>query len=262
MKLDMNDGSLNFFKRMFYLLIHVLPLTVIVALLKMLFHNNNWEILGFGHLDLISNVFTGLLFLLGFLLVGVLSDHKESERMPSDIITSLSVINRESLIYRKRNGAESLHKKLIDFQRDFKEFLTNKSEKVIELLDSFSEEYAVFDLDEGIPEDIPTLLRSEQTKLRNLILRIKIIRNTQFAPGVHAMVEATIFFYTFALLILDFKEPYLGVFFTSMYFFVLSSIFIIIKDMDNPFEYGKKAFIKVNEIDFSELDKFYETVKL
>ena len=55
--------------------------------LKLLLHRLGWELLSVS--QLFSAMVASTVFLLGFLLSGVLTDFKESERIPAEIATAL-----------------------------------------------------------------------------------------------------------------------------------------------------------------------------
>lgn len=257
------ERIIDMLKRFSYIAVYVMPITIIIGLLKLLFHSYEWEILGLGHYNLLAAVFTGIIFLLGFLLVGVLADHKESEKMPTEIITSLYSILREAIMLSENgiSAAENIRQKVIDFCNAFRiKFLIHKSEnEAIAILDSFMADFTQL-YKAGVSYPIIAMMKKEQENLRKILIRIKVTRDTQFAPGAYGAVELIIFFYVIGMLLMDFESALLGAFLVSLYSFVLISILIVIKDIDNPFEYGKKSLIKINEIDFSELDKFYDSI--
>lgn len=77
----------------------VLPFVFLIVLAKLGIHY-----VGFEYLSL-SSLFTALIsaniFLIGFLLTGVLSDYKESEKLPGDLAASIEAINK---YVRKKHG--------------------------------------------------------------------------------------------------------------------------------------------------------------
>jgi hypothetical protein len=80
----------------FHLLVVVLPLTVLVGVLKAGFHCFGWEFLPLSTMPFITSILTGIILFFGFILAGIISDYKESERLPGEIVTSLYTIWREA----------------------------------------------------------------------------------------------------------------------------------------------------------------------
>ena len=67
---------------------------------------------------LFTSLVAGTIFLIGFLITGVLSDYKESEKIPSDLTASLkSLFDDTYTIYKVKNSATAL--KFMEFQKSF-----------------------------------------------------------------------------------------------------------------------------------------------
>ena len=60
----------------------------VIITLKLLAHYAGWESISLN--PLFSGIVTANVFLMSFLLSGVLSDYKESERLPGELATSLN----------------------------------------------------------------------------------------------------------------------------------------------------------------------------
>ncbi len=60
----------------------IMPLVILVAILKFLSHKFGLEIMELN--ALFTSLVAGTIFLIGFLISGVLSDYKESEKIPSE----------------------------------------------------------------------------------------------------------------------------------------------------------------------------------
>ncbi|MCX5852901.1 MAG: hypothetical protein NT072_12765 [Deltaproteobacteria bacterium] len=104
-------------------------------------------------------------------------------------------------------------------------------------------------------------LRNEQANLKKILVRIKVIRDTSFAPGVYAVIEAMILFLTISLLLLKFESfGILEMSFVCLFFFLLFSVFSLLKDLDDPFEY-QEGKVRINEISFDVLFDFGERIK-
>ena len=76
----------------------VLVITTSLGIAKLALYWLHFEPFSFGLSTLFAGSLTGTIFLLGFILAGVLTDYKESERMPSELITAISSIWQEAKI--------------------------------------------------------------------------------------------------------------------------------------------------------------------
>jgi len=65
----------------------IMPVIILVAILKFLSHKFGFEIMELN--ALFTSLVAGTIFLIGFLITGVLSDYKESEKIPSEFSASL-----------------------------------------------------------------------------------------------------------------------------------------------------------------------------
>ena len=79
----------------------VVLLVSAMALAKWGAHLLEWDVLAIN--PLFSGIITAAVFLMGFLLSGVLTDFKESEKIPSDMAASLETI---SVFADRENGEQ------------------------------------------------------------------------------------------------------------------------------------------------------------
>ena len=63
-----------------HLVIEILPILIGVFILKILFHTFGLEFISLN--PLFTSLIAGTIFLIGFLINGVISDYKESEKCP------------------------------------------------------------------------------------------------------------------------------------------------------------------------------------
>jgi hypothetical protein len=223
--------------------IRIIPLMSTIALLKVLSHYFELEVLELN--ALFTSLVAGTIFLIGFLISGVLSDYKESEKLPSELSASLkSLFDDAYTIYKGKNSDTALQ--LIEFQKSFVNSLTDwfyKTEKTQSLLQKVSQMNDFFiTLDnEGIQAGYIIKMKNEQTNLRKMILRIDTIRDTDFVGSAYAILEAMGLILAISLLIIKIDPFYASLFFTLVVAFLISYMFLLIKDLDNPFDYSIKG---------------------
>src|SRR5512137_2926939 len=87
-----------------HLTVKVLPLLLVIIGLKLLFHNLGWEFLTLS--PLFTSLIAATTFLIGFLISGVISDYKESEKLPGELASSLEVIYDEAYILHKNKKSK------------------------------------------------------------------------------------------------------------------------------------------------------------
>lgn len=223
--------------------IRIIPLIILIAALKILSHNYGLEVIELN--ALFTSLVAGTIFLIGFLISGVLSDYKESEKLPSELSASMkSLFDDTYTIYKSKNTPTALE--FIEFQKTFCNSLVDwfyKNEKTESILKKISDMNHFFiELDkEGIQAGYIIKMKNEQNSLRKMILRIDTIRDTEFVGSAYAILEAMGFLIGCCLLIIKIEPFYASLFFTLVVTFLISYMFILIKDLDNPFDYSQNG---------------------
>ncbi len=150
----------------------VMPVMILVALLKFLSHKFGFEIMELN--ALFTSLVAGTIFLIGFLITGVLSDYKESEKIPSELTVSLkSLLDDTYTIYKGKNSATA--HQFLEFQKSFTNSLMDwfyRKERTKSMLDKISSMNDFFvELDkEGIQPAYIIKMKNEQNNIRKMII--------------------------------------------------------------------------------------------
>jgi hypothetical protein len=217
----------------------ITPVIILVALLKFLAHQFGLEMMELN--ALFTSLVAGTIFLIGFLITGVLSDYKESEKIPSELTASLkSLFDDTYTIYKGRNSATACQ--FLDFQKLFINSLMDwfyKEERTKSIFNKISAMNDFFvELDkEGVPAPYIIKMKNEQSNTRKMVLRIHTIRDTDFIGSAYAIVEAMGFLVALGLIITRIEPFYSSLFFTLLVTFLISYMVFLIRDLDNPFDY-------------------------
>lgn len=221
----------------------ILPLLILVAILKFLSHKFGLEILELN--ALFTSLVAGTIFLIGFLISGVLSDYKESEKIPSDIAATMKSLFDDTYTIYKGKNSESVHQ-FLEFQKSFVNVLMDwfykkaRTQSILNKISMMNDFFVEFDK-EGVQANYIIKMKNEQNSIRKFIVRIDTIRDTQFVGSAYAIVEAMGFLIAFGLLIIKIDPFYASLFFTLLVTFLISYMFLLIKDLDNPFDYSVKG---------------------
>jgi hypothetical protein len=184
----------------------------------------------------------GTIFLVGFLISGVLSDYKESEKFPSDLAASMkSLFDDTYTIYKGKNTATALQ--FIEFQKSFIHSLMDwfykkeRTQSMLNKIGMMNDFFVEFDK-EGVQANYIIKMKNEQNSMRKMILRIDTIRATEFVGSAYAIVQAMGFLTTLGLIMIKIEPFYASLFITLLVTFLISYMFLLIKDLDNPFDYS------------------------
>ncbi len=242
--------------------IRILPLVGLVAILKFLSHKFGFEVMELN--ALFTSLVAGTIFLIGFLVSGVLSDYKESEKIPSELTAALRALLDDTLTIDK--GKDSVTAKhFLLFQRDFIQSLLgwlSKKERTKTILDQISSmnDFIVAFEKEGIQANYLIKLKNEQSSIRKSLMRIDTIRDTDFVGSAYAILEAMGFLTVVGLIVIKIEPFYASLFLTLLITFLFSYMFRLIKDLDNPFDYAFSGE-SGTEISLKPIHDFEEEIK-
>jgi hypothetical protein len=232
--------ELKFILKKWNLAIKIIPILIGIFILKLIFHKFGFEYISLN--ALFTSLIAATTFLIGFLITGVISDYKESEKIPVDIAAGLEALYDEIYILDKNKGDAST-KNFLAFYREFLEsiigwfYRKEKTRSILEKLHKMDDHFA--QLESIIQPNFLTRMKNEQGNVRRMVIRIDNIRDLSFIPSAYAIVEALAFFVIFGLLILKVEPFYEALFFTILVSFLLVYMIFLIKDLDNPFDYSE-----------------------
>ena len=222
-----------------HLTFRVLPLIMVVIVLKLIAHRFDMEFISMN--PLFSGIVTANIFLLGFLIAGVLSDYKESEKFPGDMAASIETIVDECLIIIKNRDAKQAHECLSHTLAVTGSILDwfHRKERTRALMEKISTYNDFFLAFESLTQaNFIARLKQEQSAIRRMIIRIHTIRETSFVSSGYAIAEAIAIILAVGLIFVRIDPFYEALFFVSAITFLQIYMILLIKDLDNPFEYN------------------------
>jgi hypothetical protein len=189
---------------------------------------------------LYTGLVAGNIFLLGFLLAGTLSDYKEAEKLPVELAASLESIGDEFSSVRAAGG-----------EREGAAALAHLRSIVTEALDWLRTGGSVdavlqrvFELGEHYRAIAPhtevafiSRIKAEQSNARRMIMRIGSIRDTSFVLAGFIVAALTSAVLLTVLLFIDVGPLATDLVLMCALTFLLSYLLLLIRDLDNPFDY-------------------------
>jgi len=212
-------------------------LTLVLIGVKYLISRNHLEIFVAG--PLISPLISSDIFLLGFILAGILPDYKEAERLPADIITSITSINDEADIEFLRKNPKALQCKL-ELVALIKLILqwfekSAHTEAIFKKLTDLNYIFSYFEKD--IASSVVSKIKNEKDNIRKCVLRIQEIRAVNFSNLAYSIVEMLSFVIIVVLLFLKGLEWYDGYLYLLVFSLLMVFLIDLVRSMDNPFDY-------------------------
>ncbi len=179
-----------------------------------------------------------------------------------DITSTIKALYHDSKIIRVND-----EKIIIDLQSHIKELLhviiSNFKQNVWKLreinpiIDKINEDIALL-ADKGVPPQFLVKLRTELTSIDKLSNRVEIIMETTFIPAAYAIAELSVVALLIVLLFVKIEPYYEGMALIGVTSSLLIGLIILIKDMDNPFEYGKGTYANVDLRLLFKLEEYFK----
>lgn len=219
-------------------LLRVIPYVIVVVAAKFVLHLLGWELLTIN--AIFTSIIGATVFLLGFLLSGVLSDYKESERLPGDMAATIATLADELEASYRIKRVPLLLEVLKESQRVTEEIngWFHKKEKTRELLREMRSLFLrISELEGTIAPNYVARLKQEHSNLRKIILRIHTIRETDFISSGYLISITTSALLLVGLTLTKIEPFYESLFFVSIVTYLIVFVIMLIKDLDNPFGY-------------------------
>ena len=222
------------------LALKVVPVVLGVIAVKFLCHYFGGEILSLS--PLFTAVVSANIFLLGFLISGVLVDYKESEKIPGEMASSLEAMADEGAIIlkmKKSDDARAFLEHIVAFNQLIVDWFHGRERTTTVMADltHFNDDFSV--LENQTQAAFIARLKQEQNILRKLITRAHTIRDTEFLGTGYAIAEIISAVLIIGLVFIKMEPFYESVFFVTFVSFMLIYMIQFIKDLDNPFGYAE-----------------------
>jgi hypothetical protein len=218
----------------------------------------DWQFVTAG--PLLSAVVSGGIFVVALVVAGTLSDYKESERVPAEVVGALSSILTDARAWKKEKPAfdlAGLERRVQVVLTTFRSDLQNPgSRECLSAINALSDSFADMDRQEIIATYI-SRLRGEQSVLRRVVLRVYHIQETNFVPSAYVLIWIIL---VLAVGVLTFtksegnSEAY--VLLGAIYFFLFYLVRLL-KVLDTPFRPGKRT---TDDVDFQLIKEFNQSL--
>jgi hypothetical protein len=243
------------------LAVKTVPYIVLIIIFKYLAHFYNVEFLSLN--ALFTALISSNIFLIGFLLSGTLSDFKESERLPSELASSIQAIADEAYItYKNKNSKVSfeLLEDLVHLNQSILKWFYKKerTEEIYNQIFLLNDKFLL--LESETQANFIVRMKNEQSSIRKIIKRIHTIRETSFLGTGYAIAELITFMLVVGLIFVNVNPFYESMFFVSFVSFIMIYMVYFIRDLDNPFSYYDEYSL-VDEVPLKPLTDSLERIK-
>lgn len=246
------------------LMLTTLPVVAAVILAKFIMEQV-FGITGWVDFADVSAVLTAAAFLVGFLLAGTMADYKESEKLPSELVTTLETI--EDLIavssFKTEFDALAARRSLIALGDRIRDWFGKQApvDAVHAAIDAMNPHFQAMDRAGATMHANRSIVY--MSMVRRTIGRIDVVSRTGFLASGYAIVEVMVAAVVLLLLASRFNtlvaEYTLIGCITLIYVYMLR----LIRDVDDPFEYGPDLERRgAAEVDLFPIDEFLARAKV
>jgi hypothetical protein len=199
-----------------------------------------WDLEIFALNALFTSVIAGSIFLISMILAGTMSDFKESERVPSEMVAALEGIYDEGVRTYAQSpcfSLDALRARLIAIVETFHTDLADADHQARRCLqaigalgDSFAEMEAC-----GMPPNYVVRLKTEQATLRKLVLRVYHMQRTGFLPSAYVLVDGIIVLTIGLLLLAEIDHVITGLIQIGVISYLFVYMVKLLRAIDQPF---------------------------
>lgn len=208
---------------------------------------------------LFTSMIAGGIFLFGLILAGTLSDYKESERIPTEIVAACASIFHEGRFVKETKPDFDLANLIAVLSEVLRAFRADavdagSSRTALTALEGLAKPFLEMER-MGVPANYIVRLKSEESLIRKSLLRMYYIQRTNFLPSAYVLVQSIVIL-VMALLLFTKIEPFydsvivLG-FLTYLFVYILK----LLKTLDTPFRESGHSIDDVSLFQFKEFQE-------
>jgi hypothetical protein len=242
-------------KTKYGLIIKALVIVLPIVALKAVFHFLGFEVIAVG--PVITALVAGVFFVLAIILSGVLADFKESERLPGDLTASIEALYKDTMLTGNREATAGMliHIKALvhTIASNFERKGSWKLSEVNGVIDQIDEDIRSF-AEKSVPMALILKLRNELGNIKRISNRVEVIKETSFLPAGQAIAEFATGGALLVMLLLKLDPYYEGLLLIGVISLILTSVVLLMRDMDNPFE----GYATVDLRQLYKLDKYLD----
>lgn len=235
-------NAVNILHNRHYLLLRVSAVVGMLVATKIIVHFLGWEVISIN--PLFSGIVAANVFLMGFLLSGVLADYKESERIPGELAVSLENLSQEVLGIRLAHPEAEVGPclgKVAGLSRDILAWLHKEKRTTALMAEVDGLTPYVAQMERWAQATLVARLKGEQANIRRILVRIHTVRETSFVASGYLLADVITALMCMGLVLSKIQPFYESLFFVSVISYLMVFLLMLIRDLDNPFGYYDRS---------------------
>jgi hypothetical protein len=222
------------------LIIKAAGITGVLLIVRLVFDSLNYDVLSLT--NLITAFISGAIFTIAIIFAGVLTDFKESEKIPGEIASSIRTMYSDLTLIHvpDKEITRRMQAKVCSMLATITTNFRNNTwdlQAMDRSIGSFVEDISRL-VDMNVPPQYTVKLKNEIGTIDRLSHRIKTISETSFIPAAYAISELAAAGVIILLFFVKLDPLYEGIVLFTVLCMLMIALLLLIKDMDNPFETG------------------------
>jgi hypothetical protein len=239
------------------LIIRAAGFTGVLLMVRLISDYLNYDVLSLT--NLITAFISGAIFTIAIIFAGVLTDFKESEKIPGEIATSIRTLYSDLTLIRvpDKEITRRMQGKVCSLLATINTNFRNNTwdlKKMDHTIDVFVEDISQL-VDMNVPPQYTVKLKNEIGAIDKLSHRIKTIAETSFIPAAYAIAELAAAGVIVLLFFVRLDPLYEGIVLFTVLCMLMTALLLLIRDMDNPFEVGRGSHADINLFLLWDLEK-------
>lgn len=229
------------------LMLTTLPFTVVLLLLTFV-RTQTLEMLPLFEFSDTAPIITVTALVIGFMLSGVMADHKEGEKLPADIACGLQGIEdciQADAVHLSETDLITLKQHYAVLCQSVVNWLFNRENAE----NSYEALRAIVSAHGTSPSFKVNVLRNIDA-IRRSITRVDVIRRTDFIATGYVLLDVFVTLTLGLLVFANFKNAIAQYCIISSISLVYVYMLRLIRDLDNPFDYQQDGTAGASEVDY------------
>jgi len=240
--------------RKWSLMVTTLPIVVALLLVRHLLRLA-FDFEGVIEFTEVAVVLSGGVFLLGFMLAGTMSDYKEAEKLPGDIVTGLETIE-EVMVHVatvKQDDPTKHRRSVLHVLQVIDRWLHKQATEndLHQALNRLTSTFTAVELGSHA-----TRAFSIMTTVRRALMRVGVTSRTGFLATGYALLEIMTIICYVILIVAAFESVFGELVVVSFVGLIYTYMYRLIKDIDDPFDYGSNGATGAAEVELYPLIEY------
>ena len=240
------------FKAVIIMLVLLVPRTII-------------DLLGYDTVPInpvVGAFITGAIFTIAIIFTGTFTDFKESEKVGGDLAASLKALYNDSRVLPLADEAPArlLRSHVRDLHRAIRTCFSENNFNLHDInheMNKINNDIRILSYLSVAPPLIAKL-RNELGAIDKMANRVDVIIRTDFIPAAYALAEIATGSVILILLFVKMDPLFEGTIIFAVITSMLIGLLLLIRDMDNPFEFGAHTFADVDLETLTYLETYFD----